>query len=154
MRTMISALRRLFRCTTATAAVEAAIFTPIFVTLSLGITDLGSEMFVRMTVNAATQAGAAYAVIKSGSECVYPATLTCLNNIQAAMNDATNNSSFCTGTVCTASIKKPCDDGSPECITVTANYPFSPIFPVTNGIFSQSWTKTMTVSSTTTIRVQ
>jgi hypothetical protein len=151
---MLNMLRRLFRCTRATAAVEAAIFMPIFVTLSLGITDLGSEMFVRMTVNAATQAGAAYAFMNP-LVCVYPMSPTCSNAITAAMNDATGNSSFCTGTtVCTAAITEPCADGSPECITVTASYTYSPIFPITSGIFSQSWTQSTIVSSTTTIRVQ
>lgn len=152
---MISTLRRFFRCTTATAAVEAAIFLPIFVTLSLGVTDLGSAMFLRMTVNAAAQAGAAYAVINSGSVCAYPMSTTCSNAITAAMNDATGNSSFCTGTtVCTPTITKPCADGSPECITVTASYTYSPVFPIVSGIFSQTWTQSMTVSSTTAIRVQ
>jgi hypothetical protein len=151
---MISALGRLFRCTTATAAVEAAIFMPIFVTLSLGITDLGSGMFARMTVNAATQAGAAYAVINSGPTSMCASlTSTCLSGIKSAMNDATANPSFCTGSVCTASITS-CADGSPECITVTANYPLSPIFATSSGIYAQLWTQTMTVSSTTTIRVQ
>src|SRR5260221_5522151 len=35
----MTVLRRLFRCTTATAAVETAIFAPIFLTLMLGVTD-------------------------------------------------------------------------------------------------------------------
>jgi hypothetical protein len=151
---MISTLRRLFGCTTATAAVEAAIFMPIFVTLSLGITDLGSVMFARMTVNAAAQAGAAYAVINS---C---ATLTpaCSTGIKTAMNDATGGPSsgataFCTANVCTPSISA-CADGSPKCIIVTASYTYAPTFPVAAGVYSQVWTKSMTVSSTTTIRVQ
>jgi Flp pilus assembly protein TadG len=152
---MISTLRRLFKCATGTAAVEAAIFLPIFLTFTLGVTDLGSGMFTRMSVNAAAQAGAAYAVINSGSVCVYPMSSTCSNAITAAMNDATGNSLFCTGTtVCTPAITKPCADGSPECITVTASYTYSPIIPIASGIFSQTWTKSMTVSSTTTIRVQ
>jgi len=64
---MFRNLRRLFPCARATAAVDAAIFLPIFLTLTLGVTDLGSRMFVRMTVNAAALAGAAYAVNNSGS---------------------------------------------------------------------------------------
>ena len=158
---MISALRRLFGCTTAakllrsfarntvaTAAVEAAIFAPIFLTLTLGITDLGSGMFVRMTVNAAAQAGAAYAVINSSSACA-TLTTTCLNGIKTTMNDATGDSSFCTGSVCTASITS-CADGSPKCITVSAHYSFSPILP--NALYA--WAQSMTVPSTVTIRVQ
>jgi hypothetical protein len=157
---MFEVLCSLFRCTRATAAVEAAIFVPIFVILSLGITDLGSGMFLRMTVNAATQSGAAYAVNQSTSCSPAPCTpicasltSTCLSGIESAMNDATANSSFCTGSVCTASITS-CADGSPKCITVSANYPFSPIFPVNSGIYSQVWTQAMSISSSTTIRVQ
>ena|SRR5215469_6981856 len=62
---MVSALRRLFECTAASVAVEAAVFSPLFLTFTVGITDLGTSMFVGMQVNAAAQAGAAYAVIKS-----------------------------------------------------------------------------------------
>jgi Flp pilus assembly protein TadG len=147
---MIRAFRRLFRCTTATAAVETAIFAPIFLTLMLGVTDLGSDMFVRMTVNAAAQAGAAYAVINS-------CTTSCLANIQSAMNDATGNPSFCTtpGSTCTATpTPASCAAGSVCTITVTAGYRFAPILPVSMGSFAQLWTKSMTVSSTATIRVQ
>jgi Flp pilus assembly protein TadG len=145
---MIRALRRLFGCTTATAAVEAAIFAPIFLILTVGITDVGSGMFAQMTVNAAAQAGAAYAVINSGSVCASLSS-TCLSGIKTAMNDAIGNSSFCTSSVCTASITS-CADGSPKCITVSANYPFSPIAP--DAVYS--WAQSMTFSSTATIRVQ
>jgi hypothetical protein len=141
---MIRTLRRLLGCTTATVAVEAAIFLPIFLTFAFGVTDLGSGMFVRMRANAAAQAGAAYAVINS---CVS----TCIASIKIAMNDATGNSSFCTGSVCSASMSPdPCTAGSVCVITVSANYPFSPILP--NAVYS--WAQTMTVSSTATIRVQ
>jgi len=142
-------------CTTGTAAVEAAIFAPIFLIMTLGITDLGSGMFVRMSVNAATQAGAAYAVIKSScapTPCTPTcATLTsaCLIGIKTAMNDAIGVPSFCTGTVCTASITG-CADGSPKCISVSANYPFTPILP--DVVYS--WARLATVSSTTIIRIQ
>jgi Flp pilus assembly protein TadG len=142
-------------CTTGTAAVEAAIFAPIFLIMTLGVTDLGSGMFVRMSINAATQAGAAYAVIKSSctpTPCTpVCASLTnaCLAGIKTAMNEATGVSSFCTGTVCTASITG-CADGSPKCISVSANYPFTPILP--DVVYS--WAQSATVSSTTIIRIQ
>jgi Flp pilus assembly protein TadG len=147
---MISTLRRLFRSSDATAAVETAIFAPIFLTLMLGVTDLGSGMFVRMTVNAAAQAGAAYAVIHS-------CTTSCLANIQTAMNDATGNPSFCTtpGSACTATpTPASCAAGVVCTITVSASYRFLPILPVSTGSFSQLWTKSTTVSSTATVRVQ
>ncbi len=102
---MIKNLRRLLHCRRATAAVEAAIFAPIFLLFTLGITDLGTRMFAFMQINAATQAGAIYVIghLGAGSVCE---TLTpaCLAGIKAAMNDAIGESSFCTGSVCTASM--------------------------------------------------
>ena len=143
---MMHILRRFLRNTDATAAVEAAIFAPIFLLFTVGIADLGSEMFVQMSVNAATQAGAAYAVIYSGSTCAL-LTVTCQNGINAAMNDATADASFCTGTVCAAEIRG-CADGSPKCITVSVSYPFTPIIP---RIYS--WAIPTKILSTTTVRV-
>jgi Flp pilus assembly protein TadG len=162
---MIRALRRLFRSTTGTAAVEAAIFAPIFLIMTLGVTDLGSGMFVRMSVNAATQAGAAYTVINSrpGLLCWDTATskpsltTACLSGIKTTMNDASalkdatwaaTGNPFCTGTaVCTATMTTPCV--SPCVITVSANYPFTPILP--DVVYS--WAQSETVSSTTHIRI-
>ena len=148
---MIQTFRRLFKCVTGTAAVEAAIFLPIFLFLTLGITDVGGGMFVRMTVNAAAQAGAAYAVINS---CASAAA--CQTGVNTAMDDATGNPSFCTGsaqnpTPCTVSITT-CADGSPRCIIVTAKFLFSPILP--DVLYASVWAQQMTVSSTATVRVQ
>ena len=150
MTKMIRAFRRFLRNTGATAAVEAAIFAPIFVILMLGITDLGSMMFVRMTVNAAVQAGAGYAVINSGTGSVCSTSLTtaCLNGVNAAMNDAAANSSFCSGSVCTVRIQS-CADGFPKCIIVSAGYPFTPLLPAA----AYSWAQSLTVSYTSTIRI-
>ena len=115
---MIKTLHRLFGCTSATAAVEAAIFSPLFLVLTLGVTDLGSGMFVRMTVNAAAQSGAAYAVINSGSTCA-SLTAACLSGIEKAMNDATGNSSFCTGSVCSASFTTCADANGGICFIIS-----------------------------------
>jgi Flp pilus assembly protein TadG len=130
-------------------AVETAIFTPIFLALTLGITDLGAGMFVRMQANAAAQAGATYAVLNSSTPVCATLTATCLDGIEQAMDDASGNSSFCTGTVCTASIGA-CADGSPKCIIVTANYPYTPILPDA----AYSWASAQNYSSTITLRVQ
>jgi Flp pilus assembly protein TadG len=154
---MIRALRRLFRSTTGTAAVEAAIFAPIFLIMTLGVTDLGSGMFVRMSVNAATQAGAAYAIINSqpGLPCWDTATTkpsltpACVTGIKTAMNDATGVPTFCTGTVCAPAPTMTAPCVSPCVITVSANYPFTPILP--DVVYS--WAQSVTVSSTTTIRI-
>jgi Flp pilus assembly protein TadG len=142
-------IRRLFRCKRGTAAVEAAIFAPIYLTLTLGITDLGSGMFVRMQINAAVQVGAAYAVIESGSVCS-SMTSACLNGIKQAMNDATGNLSFCTGSVCTASFASCAEANGGICYTVSANYPYTPILP--DAVYT--WAKSaQTYSSTATVRV-
>ena len=143
---MINPIRRLIECAVGSAAVETAIFVPFFLLFTVGITDLGSVMFAGMTVNAATQAGAAYAVKHScASSC-----LTTTPGIEAAMNDAAGNPNpaFCTVATCTASMTAPCV--APCVITVTANYPYSPILP--DAVYS--WAKSMTVSSTAKIRIQ
>src|SRR5688572_10149681 len=88
-------IRRLLRCIDGTAAVEAAIFLPIFLLLTFGITDIGTAILVHQQVNAAVQAGASYAVINSAGDCA-SLSGTCLTGIKAAMNDASGNSEFCT----------------------------------------------------------
>jgi len=52
-------LRRFLRCTKGAAALEAAVVLPVFLTLTVGMVDLGSGMFIAMEVNNAAQAGAA-----------------------------------------------------------------------------------------------
>jgi Flp pilus assembly protein TadG len=152
---MICALRRFLRSSDATAAVEAAIFAPIFVVFTLGITDLGVGTFVGMQVNAGAQAGAAYAVINSGSSGTCASlTATCISDIQTAMDNATGNSSFCTAsaqnpTPCPISFTSCSDPNGGICFTVTANYPYSPILP---GLYS--WAQSQTYSSTATVRIQ
>ena len=155
---MISVFRRLFGCTRAAAAVEAAIFAPIFLLFTLGITDLGAGMFVRMTVNAAAQSGASYAVINSGSTCASLSS-TCLSGIQTAMNDAVGNSSFCTASVqnptpCPISFTSCADPNGGICFVVSANYPCTTqnkclILPDA----AYSWATSMTYSSTVTVRI-
>jgi Flp pilus assembly protein TadG len=141
-------IRQLCRNSDGTAAVEAAIFAPLFLVMMLGVTDLGAGMFVKMTANAAAQAGAAYAVINTNSTCT-TLTAACLSGIKTAMNDAADDSSFCTGSVCLASVGT-CADGSAKCISVTANYPYTPI--LADAVYT--WGKTQTYSSTVTIRIQ
>jgi TadE-like protein len=140
--------RNLLRCTRATAAVEAAIFAPVFLLFTLGIGDLGMSLFARMQTNAAAQAGAIYGVINAGTGSVCETmTSTCLSGIKAVMNDASGDASFCTNFTCTASFAA-CDDG-PKCITVTASYPYSPLLP--DAVYS--WTQSTTVASTAKIRI-
>src|SRR4029453_14283816 len=103
-------IRQLRRNSGGSVAVETAIFTPIFLVMMLGITDLGVGMFVRMQANAAAQAGATYAVLNSSTPVCVTLTSTCLGGIEQAMNDASGNSSFCTSAICAASIGE-CADG-------------------------------------------
>ena len=139
---------RFLRCTRGTAAVETAIFTPIFLLFTLGITDLGASMFTRMQVNAATQAGAIYAVINSGTgQTCETLTTACQSAVKNVINDATGNESFCSTYTCTASIAA-CADGAPKCIIVTAQYPYAPILPY--AVYS--WAQSETITSTSTIR--
>jgi hypothetical protein len=113
--------------------------------LTLGVTDLGAGMFVRMQINAATQAGATYAVLNSCGP-------TCVSSIKTAMNDAAGDPSFCSNkATCTAVITQPC--ATPCTVTVSASYPFTPILPITTGMFSRSWTETETISSAIIVRI-
>jgi Flp pilus assembly protein TadG len=146
-------MKRLFhrfvRKSDATAAVEAAIFAPLFLMMMLGVTDLGAGMFVKMTANAAAQAGAAYAAFNITSACT---TLSaCFSGIKTAMNGAAGDSSFCTGSVCTASMSpSTCTAGSVCVITVSVNYPYKPI--LSDAVYT--WGKAQTYSTTVTIRIQ
>jgi Flp pilus assembly protein TadG len=142
-------VRQLHRSSDGSVAIETAIFTPIFLVMMLSITDLGAGMFVRMQANAAAQAGATYAVLNSSTPVCTTLTSTCLAGIQQAMNDASGNSSFCSSAVCMASIGE-CADGSPKCIIVTANYPYTPI--LSDAVYS--WASTQNYSSTITLRIQ
>jgi Flp pilus assembly protein TadG len=148
---MISHLGRFARNSVGTAAIETAIFAPIFLVLTLGITDLGAGMFVKMQVNAAAQAGAAYAVINSSSAGCFPTvTGSCLTSIQTMMNNATGNSSFCTTAVCSASLTSCADVNGGICYTVSANYPYTPILP--DAVYA--WASNQTYSSAVTVRIQ
>jgi Flp pilus assembly protein TadG len=152
---MINALRRLIGCAVGSAAVETAIFLPLFLLFTVGITDLGSVMFAGMTVNAATQAGAAYAIVNSGctpTPCTpVCASLTsaCRSGIITAMNNAAANSSWCTTATCTPTISV-CPDGSLKCIRVSASLPYSPLLPDSAYAWVQSLT---TLSAKIIVRV-
>ena len=147
---MICMMRRLFWKCNGSAVVEAAIFTPIFLLLTLGVADLGIGMFIRMSVNAATQAGAIYAAVNSGQgKACESLTTTCQTNINATMNAAAGDPSFCSTATCSASIGT-CADGSPECVIVSASYTYTPLAP--DVLYT--WAQATTVVSTATVRVQ
>jgi Flp pilus assembly protein TadG len=142
-------LRSILHRRDGTAAVETAIFLPIFMILTFGITDIGSGIFVRQRVNAAVQAGATYAVINSGidGQCETMGA-ACESGVKAAMTAASGIASFCTGDVCTPSITG-CADGSPKCLNVSAEYSLTPILPST----LYAWAMSMVISSSLTIRI-
>ena len=142
-------LKQLCRNSDGTAAVETAIFAPLFLVMMLGVTDLGAGMFVKMTANAAAQAGAAYAAINTSSTCM-TLTAACLSAIETTMNNAAPNTPpFCTIATCLATIGE-CADSSPKCISVTADYPYSPILPDA----AYTWASAQEYSSTITLRIQ
>jgi Flp pilus assembly protein TadG len=148
------ALRRLPACTRAAAAVEAAIVFPFFLILALGVTDLGTVMFERMAVNAAAQAGAAYAVFNANGNSgtcwangVPALTSNCLTGIETAMN---NGSGGLTINASPAPTIASCADASPTCVVVSAAYTYLPILPYS----AYSWATSLNLSSTVTIRIQ
>jgi Flp pilus assembly protein TadG len=150
-------IKRLLHNARGSAAVEFALFAPMALLLTLGVADLGTGMYMRMTINATTQAGAIYAVFNSGASPATCATLTtsCSDNIKAAMNDASGDSSFCTShATCTPSIAPCSDDTTTTCVTVTADVPFSPLLPVTSLLYMATpWGASGTITATSTIRV-
>jgi hypothetical protein len=144
---MMDAFRRLLACTRGAAMLEAAMVAPLFLILTVGVTDLGTAMFEKMTVNAAAQSGAVYAVIHAGDICA-TLTPTCLSNIQTAMSDASGGLSINASPAPTITT---CADGSPKCIVVTASYTFSTILP--DAVYSWAATS-LTLPSRATIRIQ
>lgn len=129
-----------------TAALETAVVLPLFVVLTFGITDVGGGVFTRMSVNAASQAGASYAV-SHYADTSPPISLAA---IQTAMNQAAGSSSFCsppTGS-CTASVPSQCPP-TPCVVTVTASHSWTPILPTR----TYSWAIPIGITYTTTIRV-
>jgi len=162
---MMRILCRLARDTAATAAVETAIFLPIFLLFTLGITDLGAGMYRRTQVNATVQGGASFGITNINSTmpiCVPPTMSTdCLNAIKDVMNNAfgivDQTVLFCSGSVCSAEFIQSTDPrcpatggGSATCLTVSANLPYVPILPVA----TYAWATSMTISSIATFRIQ
>jgi Flp pilus assembly protein TadG len=124
--------RRFLRCTKGAAALEAAIVLPVFLTLTVGMVDVGAGMFIAMEVNNAAQAGAASAVSNSGS----------LTGVAAAMTAAAG------GLTITAT---PAPTLTGGILTVTASYNCTQA----NRCSIMPWSiypKTMT--STVTVRLQ
>jgi Flp pilus assembly protein TadG len=152
----------IIRCKRGTAAVEAAIFTPIFLLFTFGISDLGSAMFIRTLANAAAQVGATYTVanspVNSGTICSSDGTINgtpamtaaCLSGVKQAMNDAATDASFCSGTVCSASIG-PCPDvATNTCVSVSARFTYTPVLSGT----LYSWAIDQAAQYTATVRIQ
>ncbi len=127
-------LRRFLLCTKGAAALEAAIVLPVFLTLTVGMVDLGSGMFIAMEVNNAAQAGAA--------KVVKDPTAFSVSNVQAAMTAAA-------GTLAVTASPVPTLSGG--VLTVTASYSCT----LANHCMIIPWPlypKTMT--SKVTVRVQ
>jgi Flp pilus assembly protein TadG len=126
---------RFMRNNTGAALVEAAIALPFFLILMVGIVDLGTGMYRAMSVNAATQAGAAYAVLNKGA--------TSGSSLLNAAADDLNIFPDVTQSI------------SVGVVTVTATYPFTPLMWSTGLTAFLPWLpKTMNITSTATIRIQ
>lgn len=127
-------VRRFSRCIKGAAALEAAIVLPVFLTLTVGMVDLGSGMFIAMEVNNAAQAGAA--------KVVNDPTAFSAANIQAAMTAAAGSLTI---------TAMPTPTLSAGVLTVSASYDCT----TANHCTILPWTlypKTMT--STVKVRVQ
>ena len=136
----VRTLHRLVSATRGAVAIEAAISVPLFIILTMGIVNLGTAMFDLAAVNAAAQAGAAYGIINgtvSGS------------GFQTAMNDAANGLTI---TASPAPTIGGCADGSPECVTVTARYAFTPFLGT--SAFARWVPTTFNFLATVTVRIK
>ena len=126
---------RFMRNNNGAALVEAAVALPFFLVLAVGIIDLGTGMYDAMAVNAAAQAGAAYAVLNKGA----PSGSSLLNAAADNLNiypDVTQSISV-------------------GVITVTASYQFTPLMWSTGLNTLLPWLpETMLITSTATIRIQ
>jgi Flp pilus assembly protein TadG len=129
-------LRRFFYCQNGGAMLEAAIVLPVFLTLTAGMVDLGTRMFIAMEVNNAAQAGAANVVNNP--------TVFSVSNVQAAMTAAAGNLTV------TAAPAPTLSDGV---LTVTASYSCT----IANQCVLIPWSGfggPNTMTSTVTVRVQ
>jgi Flp pilus assembly protein TadG len=132
----MTSLRRFLRCTKGAAAIEAAIVLPVFLTLTAGMVDLGTRMFIAMEVNNAAQAGAA--------NVVNDPTAFSAANIQAAMTAAAGSLSV------TAA---PAPTLSGGVLTVSASYSCT----IANQCVLIPWSgfgASNTMTSTVKVRVQ
>ena len=117
------------------ALIEAAIALPFFLILMVGIVDLATAMYYVMSVNAATQAGAAYAVLNKGA-----------TSGSSLLNAAADNLNVFPDVTQSVSL---------GVVTVTATYPFTPLMWSAGLTVLLPWLpKTMTITSTATIRIQ
>jgi Flp pilus assembly protein TadG len=126
---------RFVRNSDGAALIEAAIALPFFLILMVGIVDLGAGMYDAMAVNAAAQAGAAYAVLNKGA-----------SSGSSLLNAAADNLNISPDVTQSISV---------GVISVTASYPFTPLMWSTGLTALLPWLpKTMLITSTATIRIE
>jgi Flp pilus assembly protein TadG len=126
---------RFMRNDTGAALIEAAIALPFFLILMVGIIDLGTGMYDAMSVNAAAQAGAAYAVLNKGA-----------TSGSSLLNAAAENLSIYPDVTQSVSV---------GVVTVTASYTFTPLMWSTGLAALLPWLpKTMLITATATIRIE
>jgi Flp pilus assembly protein TadG len=126
---------RFMRNNTGAALLEAAIALPFFLILTVGIVDLGRGVYCAMAVNAASQAGAAYAVVNKGA-----------TSGSSLLNAAADNLNIYPDVTQSISV---------GVVSVTASYPFTPLMWSIGLDKLLPWLpKTMLITSTATIRIE
>jgi Flp pilus assembly protein TadG len=134
-------LKRFWRSKDGAAAIETAIVLPIFLTLTIGMVDVGAGMFQSMQMNAAAQAGAASLFINPSGA-----------NVQAAMTAAagyTLNTSLTTGSISGGVVT-----ATATCDTASGS-PCAPIMPWTKiGSFFKTSVFPTHLASTATFRIE
>jgi Flp pilus assembly protein TadG len=126
---------RFMRNNSGAALVEAAVALPLFLILAVGIIDLGTGTYDAMAVNAAAQAGAAYAVLNKGA-----------SSGSSLLNAAADNLNIYPDVTQSISV---------GVITVTASYQFTPLMWSAGLNTLLPWLPaTMLITSTATIRIQ
>jgi Flp pilus assembly protein TadG len=117
------------------ALIEAAIALPFLVVLLVGIVDLGTAMYEAMSVNAAAQAGATFAVLNKGA-----------TSGPSLLNAAADNLNIYPNVTQSISV---------GVVSVTASYQFAPLLWSTGINALLPWLpKTMPITSTATLRIQ
>jgi Flp pilus assembly protein TadG len=151
-------LLRMVRAEQGVALIEFAVVAPVLVTMVLGVLDFGLGFWFQQQVNAAADAGAAYAVsqgfnstsIENAIESGGPTAIQASPAPTEVCGCPNATSGIVTSSPATPPCSGTCSDGSTPGIYVTVNaqLSYTTIFPWP-GI-----ARPMTISSSQTVRIQ